>query len=248
MLFDTEIVPSQGQTSNIEPSTVYVPPTHTIVVNPPSSSGQPFEAQPVTIQSSGDYGYQIPIGNINHPPNPKGIPYPCNALTTWRQPNWSYMLAMGGIPIHTARVVRGPPYGGPPTRGPNGPRGYGNFPPFGPSGPSGPRGPGGFPPMDLEGLVVLRLVVLEALEAYLVVALEGLVVHLLVVLVVLVVPVILVSLVVLTLLILEINPLREYLSIVLHHSNLSFSPLMVLLVIICHINITSMCNPTGLTC
>ena len=67
-LFGTGIVPSQGHTYNIEPSIVYVPPTHTNVVNPPSSSGHPLGAQPVTIQSSGGYGYQIPVGN--HPPNP----------------------------------------------------------------------------------------------------------------------------------------------------------------------------------
>ena len=35
----TGIVPSHGQTSSIEQSTVHVPPTHTNVVNPPSSSG-----------------------------------------------------------------------------------------------------------------------------------------------------------------------------------------------------------------
>ena len=58
-LFDTRVVPSQGHTSNIETSTVFVPPTHTNVVNPPSSSGQPLGAQPVTIQSSSGYGYQI---------------------------------------------------------------------------------------------------------------------------------------------------------------------------------------------
>ena len=38
-LSGTGIVPIQGQTSSIEKSTVYVPPTHTNVVNPPSSSG-----------------------------------------------------------------------------------------------------------------------------------------------------------------------------------------------------------------
>ena len=48
-LSDTRILPSQGQTSNIKSSTVFVPPTHTNVVNPPSSSGQPLGAQPVTI-------------------------------------------------------------------------------------------------------------------------------------------------------------------------------------------------------
>ena len=120
-LFDTGIVPSQGQTSNIEPSTVYVPPTHTNVVNPPSSSGQPSRAQPVTIQSSGGYGYRIPIGNINHPPNPIGIPYPSNTITPWGKPNLSYMPAMEGIPKHTAGGPRGPPHGGPPLGGPHGP-------------------------------------------------------------------------------------------------------------------------------
>ena len=84
-LFGIGIVPSQGQTSNIEQSIVYVPPTHNDVVNPPSSSGQPLGAQPVTIQSFEGYGYQIPVGNINHPPNPigmpyAGIPYPSNAF------------------------------------------------------------------------------------------------------------------------------------------------------------------------
>ena len=44
-----KIVPSQGQTSNIAPSIVYVPPTHNNVANPPSSSGHPLGAQPVTI-------------------------------------------------------------------------------------------------------------------------------------------------------------------------------------------------------
>ena len=56
MLSGTGIVPSQGETSNIESSTVYVPPTHTNVVNSPSNSGQPLGAQPVTIQSSRGYG------------------------------------------------------------------------------------------------------------------------------------------------------------------------------------------------
>ena len=48
-LSDTRVVPSQGQTSNIETSTFFVPPTHTNVLNPPSSSGQSLGAQPVTI-------------------------------------------------------------------------------------------------------------------------------------------------------------------------------------------------------
>ena len=45
-------------------------------------------------------------------------------------------------------------------------------------------------------------------------------------------------LVVLTVLILEINPLRADFSVVLPHNNLSINLLMVLLVLICHINIT----------
>ena len=81
------------------------------MVNPPSSSGEPLGAQPVVIQSSSSYGYQIPIGN--HPSNPTGIPFPSNNFTPWGKPNWSYMLAMGGIPIHTAGSAGGPPYGGP---------------------------------------------------------------------------------------------------------------------------------------
>ena len=90
MLSDTEVVPSQEKTSNIETSTVFVPPTHTHVVNPTSSSGQPSGAQLVTVKSSSGYGYQIPIGN--HPSNPTetphiGIPYPSNTFTPWGKPN-----------------------------------------------------------------------------------------------------------------------------------------------------------------
>ena len=97
--------------------------------------------------------------------------------------------------------------------------------------------------LALEGLVALHLVVLVVLEVYhLLEAPEGLVVRLLVVLVVLVV---LEALVVLGVLIPKINPLLANFPLVLRQNNLSFSPLMVLLVIICHINITSMCNPTN---
>ena len=95
MLSITEIVPSQGQTSSIEKSTIYVPPTHTNVVNLPSSSGQPLGAQPITNQTSWGYGYttnQVPVGNINYPPNPTGmayagIPYPSNTFMPWGKPN-----------------------------------------------------------------------------------------------------------------------------------------------------------------
>ena len=104
--------------------------------------------------------------------------------------------------------------------------------------------------MDLEGLVALHLVVPVDLEVYhLLEAPEGLVVRLLVVLVVLVLPVVLVVLVALVVLLLEasvvlevlipeIDPLQVDLPVVLRHNNLFISPLMVLLVIICHINIT----------
>ena len=68
-------------------------------------------------------------------------------------------------------------------------------------------------------------------------------VHLLVVPMVLVV-LLLEALVVLMVLIPEFTPLQVDLLVVLCHSNLFISPLMVLLVIIFHINITSMCNPT----
>ena len=162
MLSGTGIVPSQGQTSNIEPSIVYVPPTHTNVVNPPSSLGQPLGAQPVTVQTFGGYGYQIPIGN--HPPNPTGmpyagIPYPSNTFMPWGKPNRSYMPAMGGTPIHTAGGAGGPPYVGPPPGGPNGPGGFGKFPPYDPGGPtrpgvfptSVPGGSGGPPPSGSGG-------------------------------------------------------------------------------------------------
>ena len=95
--------------------------------------------------------------------------------------------------------------------------------------------------------MALLLVVLVALEVYhLLGAREGLVVHLLIVLVVPVALVVLLleALVVLTVLVLEINPPWVDFLVVLPHNNLSISILMVLLVIICHINITSMCNPT----
>ena len=77
--------------------------------------------------------------------------------------------------------------------------------------------------MDLKGLVVYLLVVLVVPEALVVLLLE--------------------ALVVLMVLIPEINPLQADFSIVLLHNNLFISPLMVLLVIICHINITSMFSP-----
>ena len=48
-LSDAEILPSQGKTYNIESSTIFVPPTHTNVVNPPSNSGQRLGAQPIII-------------------------------------------------------------------------------------------------------------------------------------------------------------------------------------------------------
>ena len=47
MLSGTRIVPNQGQNSNIEQSTIYVPPTHTNMANPPSISGHLLGAQPV---------------------------------------------------------------------------------------------------------------------------------------------------------------------------------------------------------
>ena len=107
--------------------------------------------------------------------------------------------------------------------------------------------------MVSEGLVALLLVVPVAPEVYVPGVLEGLVVRLLVVQVVLVVPMVLVvskALVVLLLeastvlmvLIPKINPLWVNLRVVLHHNNLSISVLTILLVLICHINITSMCN------
>ena len=76
-------------------------------------------AQPVTIQSSSGYGYQIHVGN--HRSNPTRIPCPSNNFTPWGKPNWSYMPSMGGIPIHIARGAGGPPYGDPPPGRPNGP-------------------------------------------------------------------------------------------------------------------------------
>ena len=59
MLSVTGIVAIHGQTSNIEKSISYVPPTHMNLVNPPSSSGQPLGAQPVTNQTSWGYGVDV---------------------------------------------------------------------------------------------------------------------------------------------------------------------------------------------
>ena len=94
MLPITRIVASNGHTSSIEKSTVYVPPTHTNVVNTPSSSSHPLGAQPVSNKTSWGYGYlanQVPVGNINYQPTPTrmphvGIPYPSNTFTPWGQP------------------------------------------------------------------------------------------------------------------------------------------------------------------
>ena len=132
-------------------------------------------AQPAVNQPSWGYGYptnQIPVGNMNYQTTSTGMPYtgipnPRNTFTPWGKPNWSYMPVMGGIPIHTAGGVKGPPYGGPPPRGPSvppygGPRSPNGPPPgdpggsFGPGGfggppPSGPRGPGGPPPNGHNG-------------------------------------------------------------------------------------------------
>ena len=69
MLPVTGIVASHGQTSSIDKSTVYVPPTQTNVVNPPSSLSQPLGEQPVTNQTSCGYGYienKVPVENINY--------------------------------------------------------------------------------------------------------------------------------------------------------------------------------------
>ena len=95
--------------------------------------------------------------------------------------------------------------------------------------------------MALEGLVALHLLVPVALEVF----------HLLGVpegLVVLVVPValavlLLEALVVLAVLVLEINPPWVNFLVFLPHNNLFISLPMSLLVITCHINITSLCIP-----
>ena len=103
--------------------------------------------------------------------------------------------------------------------------------------------------MAQEGLVALHLVVSMALEVFhLLEVLEGLVVCLLVVLVVPVVLAVPMALEVLLLdalvvLILEINPTLANFPVVLPHSNLFINQPMALLVISCHINITSMCSP-----
>ena len=70
---------------------VYVRPTNTNVVNPPSSSGQPSVAQPAVHQPSWGYGYpknQMHVGNMNYYPTPIGmyytrIPYLGNTFTPW---------------------------------------------------------------------------------------------------------------------------------------------------------------------
>ena len=112
---------------------MYVPPTHTNMVNPPFSSGQPLGVQPALNQPSWGYGYpenQLPVVNMNYQPTSTGnmyygIPYLGNTFTPWGKPNWSYMAAMGGMPILTTGGARGPPYGSqpfgcPPTRVPPG--------------------------------------------------------------------------------------------------------------------------------
>ena len=65
---------------------------------------------------------------MNYQPTPTGmsytgIPYPGNNFTPCWKPNWPYMPTLGGIPIHMAGGVGGPPYGGPPPASPGGPRG-----------------------------------------------------------------------------------------------------------------------------
>ena len=51
------IVTNNRKTSTVGKSTVYVPPTNTNMVSPPSSLVQPLVAQPVVNQPSWDYGY-----------------------------------------------------------------------------------------------------------------------------------------------------------------------------------------------
>ena len=100
--------------------------------------------------------------------------------------------------------------------------------------------------MAWEGLVTLHLVVPVALKvSHLLEVPEGLLVRLLMVLVILVALAVLLleALVVLAVLILEINPPWVDLLAFLPHNNLFISLPMALLVITCHINITSMCSP-----
>ena len=55
------------------------PPTHTNMVNPPSSSDQPIEVHHVVNQPYWGYGYpgnQLPIENMNYQPKSTGTKYP----------------------------------------------------------------------------------------------------------------------------------------------------------------------------
>ena len=96
---------------------MYVPPTHTNMVNPPSSLVQSSGVQHAVNQLSWGYGYptnQLPVVNINYQPTSTGtmysrIPYPGNTFTPWGKPNWSYMQTMGGIPILIAEGAKGEP-------------------------------------------------------------------------------------------------------------------------------------------
>ena len=89
MLPTNGVIMNNRKTSAAVKSTIYVPPTNTNMVNPPSSSGHPSVAQLAVHKPSWGYGYpanQIPIGNMNYQPNPIGmsytrIPYSGNTFT-----------------------------------------------------------------------------------------------------------------------------------------------------------------------
>ena len=71
-------VTNNRQTPTACPSSVYVPPTNTNIVNPPLSLGQPLGEQPVVNQVFWGYRYlenQVPIRNMNYQPTPTSISY-----------------------------------------------------------------------------------------------------------------------------------------------------------------------------
>ena len=62
------VVTSTRQTSTVGKSMVYDPPTHTHMLNPISTLGQPLGVQSVVNQPYWGYGYpknQLPIVNMN---------------------------------------------------------------------------------------------------------------------------------------------------------------------------------------
>ena len=67
------------QTSIARQFAMFVPPTNTNMVNPPSSCSQPLGVQLAVDQTSWGYGYpgnQLHVGNMNYQPTSIGTMYP----------------------------------------------------------------------------------------------------------------------------------------------------------------------------